>query len=240
MKTCKACGTKFEPLRSTQVVCSPACAIAWSKQGKGKQSAEKVLRAVTRERKAASAKRQKTTLKTTAAADALAAGGDEKLATKLRALQEKQLDAMGGIEGNWLVLGDMSGSMAGAIEVAKGVAAILARMVKGAVYLVFFDSSPRFFDVTGKSVEEIRTITRMIKPEGSTSIGCGLQYIREKKLLVDGIAIVTDGGENCTPYFATHNTQLCIWVFQKNHRPYIGKEIAKCINVLNPSKISYK
>lgn len=152
--------------------------------------------------KAASAKRQKTTLKTTAAADALAAGGDEKLATKLRALQEKQLDALGGIEGNWLVLGDMSGSMAGAIEVAKGVAAILARIVKGSVYLVFFDSSPRFFDVTGKTVEEIRTITRMIKPEGSTSIGCGLQYIREKKLLVDGIAIVTDGGENCTPYFA--------------------------------------
>jgi hypothetical protein len=53
MKTCKACGTKFEPVRSMQVVCSPACALAWAKQGKGKQSAEKVLRAVTRERKAA-------------------------------------------------------------------------------------------------------------------------------------------------------------------------------------------
>ena len=67
MKTCKACGTKFEPLRSTQVVCSPACAIAWSKQGKGKQSAEKVLRAVTRERKAAIKTRQQLTKEAQAA-----------------------------------------------------------------------------------------------------------------------------------------------------------------------------
>ncbi len=53
MKTCKACGTKFEPLRSTQVVCSPACSFEWSKQGKGKQSAERVIRAATKDRKAA-------------------------------------------------------------------------------------------------------------------------------------------------------------------------------------------
>lgn len=53
MKTCKACGAKFDPVRSMQVVCSPACAIAWSKQGKGKQSAERVIRAATKERKAA-------------------------------------------------------------------------------------------------------------------------------------------------------------------------------------------
>lgn len=67
MKTCKACGAKFDPVRSTQVVCSPACSFEWSKQGKGKQSAEKVLRAVTRERKAAIKTRQQLTKEAQAA-----------------------------------------------------------------------------------------------------------------------------------------------------------------------------
>lgn len=52
MKTCKACGAKFQPILSTQVVCSPACAIEWSKQGKGKQSAEKVVKRLDREKTA--------------------------------------------------------------------------------------------------------------------------------------------------------------------------------------------
>ena len=54
-KRCKspACGKLFDPVRPLQAVCCPECAIAWSNQGKGKQAAEKVLRAATRERKAA-------------------------------------------------------------------------------------------------------------------------------------------------------------------------------------------
>lgn len=52
MKTCKACGAKFQPILSTQVVCSPACSFEWSKQGKGKQSAEKVVKRLDREKTA--------------------------------------------------------------------------------------------------------------------------------------------------------------------------------------------
>lgn len=52
MKTCKACGAKFDPVRSMQVVCSPACAIAWAKQGRGKQSAAKVAKRLDREKTA--------------------------------------------------------------------------------------------------------------------------------------------------------------------------------------------
>ena len=60
-KRCKnpACGKRFDPIRPLQVVCCPACAFAWSSQGKGKQAAEKVLRAATRERKAAAKPRSK-------------------------------------------------------------------------------------------------------------------------------------------------------------------------------------
>lgn len=67
MKTCKACGAKFDPVRSMQVVCSPACSFEWSKQGKGKQSAERVIRAATKERKAAIKTRQQLTKEAQAA-----------------------------------------------------------------------------------------------------------------------------------------------------------------------------
>jgi hypothetical protein len=140
----------------------------------------------------------KATLKTTQAAEAQE---DEGLKQKLRVLQEKQIDNLKGIEGNWLVLGDKSGSMAAAIEGARQVAGQLARFVKGKVYLVFFDSHPTFYDVTGKTLEEITTITKRIGASGQTSIGCGLQALLEKNLQVEGIAVVTDGGENTSPYF---------------------------------------
>ena len=58
-KRCKACGKRFDPVRPLQAVCCPECAIAWSNQGKGKQAAEKVLRAANRERKEAAKPRSK-------------------------------------------------------------------------------------------------------------------------------------------------------------------------------------
>jgi hypothetical protein len=149
--------------------------------------------------RAGSAKRGKATLKTTKAAEALA--DDPKLSSKLRVLQEKQLDRLGGIDGRWLVLGDKSGSMEQAIEISRMVAAILTRMITGEVHLLFFDTSPRHIDVTGKTYEAIQAATAGIVANGGTSIGCGLQYLLDRKIDVDGIAIVSDGAENSAPLF---------------------------------------
>lgn len=151
--------------------------------------------------RAGTSKRAKATLKTTRAAEAIA--DDEKLSGKLRALQEKQLDTLRGIEGDWLVLGDKSGSMEATIELAREVAAVLTRMIKGRVHLVFFDSSPRYLEITGHTLEALKLATATVTAGGNTSIGCGLQYALDRKLEVDGIAIVSDGCENATPIFAT-------------------------------------
>lgn len=43
----------------------------------------------------------------------------------------------------------------------------------------------------------------MISAGGGTSIGCGLQTLLDKKIPVNGIVIVSDGGENHTPYFTS-------------------------------------
>lgn len=151
-------------------------------------------------------KSKKNVLKTTRAAEAIS---DEGLKEKLRGLQERQIQALSGIEGNWLVLADKSGSMHSAIEVAKEVAATLAKMVKGKVWLVFFDSHPQSVDVTGMALDVIKNVTKYIRAGGSTSVGCGLLRCLELREEIDGIAIVSDGGENQAPRFPDVYKRYC-------------------------------
>jgi len=164
-----------------------------------------VLRVAFDEAVTRASKSKKVTLKTTRAAEQLE---DEGLRAKVVALQEKQLQNLGGIEGNWLVLGDKSGSMSEAIETARQVAGILTKMVKGRVSLVFFDSEPQFLDVTGKTYEQIKAATKAIYANGGTSIGCGLKSAMARKAEIDGIAVISDAAENTPPYFVNEYAQL--------------------------------
>jgi hypothetical protein len=147
----------------------------------------------------------KNTLKTTAAINAENADGtavlSESTREKLRGLQEKQIAAAGGPDGDWLVLVDRSPSMARAIEFGKHIAASLAKFIKGKVWMVFFDSTPLTVDVSGLSLDQIQKATRHIGIGGGTSIGCGLNRMLLEKTEVDGIAIVSDGEENTAPLF---------------------------------------
>lgn len=150
---------------------------------------------------------KKSTFKTTTAIENIQ---DEKLKDKLRGVQDKQLKRIGGVDGNWLILGDKSGSMHTAIETSRLIAATLAKMVTGQVHLVFFDSHPaKYLEVAGKSYDEILAETKNISANGGTSIGCGLQYILDKNIEVDGIAIVSDGAEHSAPYFSETYHKYC-------------------------------
>jgi hypothetical protein len=141
---------------------------------------------------------KKNTFKATVAAEAVE---DEGLKQKLVALQEKQIKQLGGVDGNWAVLADASGSMAPCIEIGRKVAATLAKLVKGEVYLIFFNTSPRVLRATGKTYEDILKESSRVNADGGTSIGCGLQYLLDEKIEIDGIAVVSDAAENTTPFF---------------------------------------
>ncbi len=119
---------------------------------------------------------------------------------KLTVLQEAKIDE-NSIEGDWLVLGDCSGSMHTAIKTAVEIAGYLARSVKGKVYLIFFNTQPRFLDVSGKTLQEIKEMTNYVHAGGGTSIGCGVEYLKDRNIIVNGIAIVSDGGDNTHPLF---------------------------------------
>lgn len=162
--------------------------------------------------KAATSK--KNVLKTSAAAAAKSVKS-EVVREKLRGLQEKQMENIS-VDGNWLILADKSSSMEQSIEVARHIAATLAGMVKGKVWLTFFNSSPQTVDVTGASLDVIQKATRHIVANGSTSIGCGLSRMLVEKQEVDGIVIVSDGGDNTVPYF--HQ------VYPK-YVEFVGKEV---------------
>lgn len=126
---------------------------------------------------------------------------DEKIAAKLDSIQEDRLAKLGGIDGDWLVLADRSGSMTHAMDLSRNVSSLIAKQVSGKVHLVFFNISPAYFDVTGKTLSEIEDMTKRLHASGGTSIGCGLEYISQKNLIVNGIAICSDGGDNTSPFF---------------------------------------
>lgn len=152
---------------------------------------------------------KKAVFKTSRAADAV---DDAVLSEKLRGAQERQLDHLGGVEGDWLVLADKSSSMAPAIAVACQVAVTLARMARGKVHLIFFDTQPHYVDATGLELDALEERTENIRSGGSTSIGCGLLYALERELQADGIVIVSDGGENTAPIFSEYYPKYCGFV----------------------------
>lgn len=125
----------------------------------------------------------------------------KKAAVKLKDLGDEKLAQLGGIEGDWLVLGDKSTSMRESIEIAKEISALVSQQVKGKVYLIFFNSDPQFMDVSGKDLDEIKNRTKGVRSSGMTSIGVGIDYILQRNLIVNGIIIVSDGGENTRPLF---------------------------------------
>ncbi len=154
-----------------------------------------------RKKIAGATKSGKATLKTSVAAEEVE---DESLKTMLKELQERQIqaqkDAGRGIDGNWLVIGDKSGSMEAGIELAKHVAAAIAKFVTGRVWLVFCDTSVAGFEVTGMPLDQIKERTKYVRANGGTSYGVGLEWAAGHDL--DGIAIVGDGAENNAPLFA--------------------------------------
>ena len=134
---------------------------------------------------------------------------DNKIAKKLVSIQNEKEKEIKNIDANVLILGDCSGSMENAIEVTKKIASVISNKVSGNKYLVFFSNSPRLFDITDKTSQQIYDLTKNIRAHGMTSIGCGLEYITDKKLDVDVIIIVSDGGDNTEPLFNKAYKNYC-------------------------------
>lgn len=136
------------------------------------------------------------TLKAQRAAEHLSGSARKKMV----AVAEDRVEAKGKIKGNWLVLADKSGSMTQAIEVAREVAATVARFAERC-HLIFFDAQPFGWNVTNMTLDQIKTETRHVRASGGTSIGCGLELMQGRREVLNGVIIVSDGGDNTYPEF---------------------------------------
>lgn len=173
-------------------------------------------------------KSTKATLKTGIAAEEVE---DEGLKTMLKELQERQIQAQKdsgrGIDGNWLVIADRSQSQEVAIKLSVHVAAAISKFVTGKVYLVFCNSDATPMDVTGKTLDQIMGQAKFVYAEGNTSYGIGLEWAIGKKLDLDGVVIVGDGGENTSPFFTQFHTvygqmfgkNLPVYLYQTHCEP---------------------
>ena len=153
-------------------------------------------------------------------AQAVVADNDPLLALELEHIQESQLDKQAGIEGNWLVGIDISGSMSHAMQPGLLLAAYLGRQVRGKVMLCLFNHEPYLKDVTGKTYAQLAEMMRTVVAQGGTSIGCVVAAARERGFEADAIAIVSDGGERGFPTF-TSAYQLYAEVLGKEPPVYL-------------------
>lgn len=153
--------------------------------------------------KASKKTKSNATLKTTIAAEEVE---DDGLRDMLRELQERQIasqkSAGRGLVGNWLVIADRSQSQEVAIKLGVHVSSALAKFVTGQVHLVFCNDGANPVEASGLTLEQLQVKAKYITASGSTSYGIGLAWAAEKKLDLDGVVIVGDGGENTRPVFA--------------------------------------
>jgi len=192
----------MDQMSDTEVVTRAA---SLEKKGVGRDAA---LKETFRKKVSKATKSAKATLKTSVAADEVE---DESLKTMLKELQERQIQAQKdsgrGIEGNWLVISDKSGSQALSIELGKHVAAAITKFVSGRVWLAFCDTGVMGKEVTGATLDRIKEGTRLITANGGTSYGVGLAWALQYGFELDGVVIVGDGAENSAPVFADQHRE---------------------------------
>jgi hypothetical protein len=100
---------------------------------------------------------------------------------------------------------DKSGSMTQAIEVAKQLAALVSAVTTADFHVYAFDTAAFEIKVQVKKgqrpvLSDWEQAFKFVRADGGTSIGAALAKMARDKIYVEQLVIVTDEGENSTPY----------------------------------------
>lgn len=137
------------------------------------------------------------------------AGVDRATAERLEQVVNEQVKKRGRISKSTALLVDKSGSMTIALEVGKQIAALISGVAEAELYVYAFDQMAYPVTAQGRELSDWEKAFQHIFPQGSTSIGAGLETMRLKKQAVEQIIIVTDENENATPYFDAVFPRYC-------------------------------
>jgi hypothetical protein len=134
---------------------------------------------------------------------------DADTVAKLEKVTNEQVKRRGTISRPTALLVDKSGSMDNAIAIGKQLAALISGITQAELFVYAFDSIPYAITAQGKELTDWERAFQHIRASGSTSIGCALEIMRQKKQVVDQIILVTDEGENARPYFGEVYKNYC-------------------------------
>jgi len=150
---------------------------------------------------AAKGDRRVSTLKGIKARDALSAEHADLAAAVERAVDER-VAAVAAITKPTAILVDVSSSMHEAIGVARELAAVAAPIAQGGLWVYVFNTTARRIKARGPARSDWERAFRLVRPNGATAIGAGLERMLRDGVAVEQIVLITDGGENTPPHFA--------------------------------------
>ena len=133
----------------------------------------------------------------------------DALAEQLEQVVNEQIKKRGKITKSTAVLVDKSSSMTEAIEVGKQIAAMISGISDGDLFVYAFNDKAEEIHAPGKELSDWEKAFQNVFPSGVTSIGAPVEKMRQKKQAVEQIIVVTDEGENSTPYFTKAYQKYC-------------------------------
>ncbi|MBE9116338.1 VWA domain-containing protein [Lusitaniella coriacea LEGE 07157] len=138
-----------------------------------------------------------------------AANLDAETTAKLEQAMDAQIQQRGAIKKPTALLVDKSGSMSQAIEIGKRLAATISGITTADLFVYAFDTMPYPITASGANLSDWEKAFQHIRAAGGTSIGCAVEAMRLRKQVVEQFILVTDEGDNSSPYFSTAYADYC-------------------------------
>lgn len=128
-------------------------------------------------------------------------GVDADMAKQLVNISDHQLKQKGRISRSTALIVDKSSSMRVAIEISKGIGAMISTIVEGDFYCITADTASYEIKCKSSSLDDWQKAMRMVKANNATSCGVGIRHLINNNYFVEQIIMVTDQGENRHPLF---------------------------------------
>jgi hypothetical protein len=140
-----------------------------------------------------------------------APGISEDLKKELENVADQQIKSKGRISRPTALFVDKSGSQAATIELGKRIGSLLSTVMEDGVPLYVYAQDTIAYPITsqGKDLAAWEKAFEGIRASGWTSCGVGLQFLLQKKYMVEQIILVTDEGENTNPKFFDTYQKYC-------------------------------
>jgi len=106
------------------------------------------------------------------------------------------------LENDIAILFDTSGSQEHSIEAAKQIGADIAAKSVKAPLMFTCSTTPTEIVPKEYSYEGLEAAMSLLRAQGGTPLGSGLRLLKRSGKTVDTVILISDGGENATPFFA--------------------------------------